>query len=136
MAKTLSGKNLSKIGIGSYGIGGIGHRNNFKEDCLESKFIDALLYQFRKGLNFSEIALGYADGRALRLFKKALEKSTIDRKDVFITHSLYPTDLPTFDVVKEDIEQFYKVMDSDYADSTLVTLSLIKKFGKREFMLY
>ena len=131
--KTKSGKHISKIGIGSYGIGGRGHRDmDITEKDEDQKYIDALIYTLKKGVNFTEIALGYGHGQSLKLFKQSLDKSLVDRKDVFITHSLYPRDLPTIEVVNKDIDSFYNVMETDYADSTLITQSLIIKFGEDE----
>ena len=92
--KTVSGKPISKIGIGSYGIGGRGHRHmNITEKDEDKKYIDALVYTLEQGSNFTEIALGYGRGDALKFFKQALDISTLSREDVFITHSLYPSDL-------------------------------------------
>jgi diketogulonate reductase-like aldo/keto reductase len=126
-----SGKALSKIGIGSFGIGGRGHRDvELTEKDVDRKYIDALFYTLQKGSNFTEIALGYGHGNSLALFKQALDESSVDRENVFITHSLYPRDLSTLEIVKEDIVSFYRVMETDYADSTLVTQSLIIKFGE------
>lgn len=128
--KTKSGKQLSKIGIGSYGIGGRGHRDVDLTDKQSDKaYIDALIYTLGKGTNFTEISLGYGHGRSLALFKQALDKSSVNREDVFMTNSLYPRDLENIDTVKEDIRNFYKVMATDYADSTLVTQDFTIKFG-------
>ncbi|HET8991931.1 MAG TPA: aldo/keto reductase [Candidatus Saccharimonadales bacterium] len=131
--KTKSGKNLSQIGIGSYGIGGLGHRDmqltNKKDDSL---YINALIYTLNKDINFTEISLGYGHGQALKLFKQALDKSGVPREDVFITDSLYPRDLTNMTVLKQDIRDFYDVMETDYADSTLVTQDLIIHFGKKK----
>ncbi len=96
----------------------------------DAKYVDALAYALDRGINFTEIALGYGHGQALALFKQALTKSSATRNDIFITHSLYTRDLPSMDVVKEDTANFYKMMQTDYADSTLVTQSLILKFGE------
>ena len=87
---TKSGKPLSKIGIGSYGIGGLGHRDmsitNKSEDQV---YIDALVYTLEKGVNFTEIALGYGQGATLRLFKQALDTSSLAR-DVKLPFSATP----------------------------------------------
>lgn len=134
--KTLSGKQISKIGIGSWGIGGRGHRDvSVIEKQEDQVYIDALVYSLRKGFNFTEIALGYSHGQALALFKQALDKSAVDRKDIFITHSLYTRDFSAFKIVNQDIKSFYKIMQTDYADSTLVTESLILKFGEKSIYL-
>lgn len=128
---TFSGKDISQIGIGSYGIGGRGHRDMaITEKAEDVKYVDALVHMLNRGMNFTEIALGYGKGRSIELFKQALDKSQVVRADIFLTHSLYPRDLPTVGVISQDIEKFHKVMETDYADSTLVTQSLILKFGE------
>ena len=69
--ETLSGKQISKIGIGSYGVGGRGHRDMEITDKLEDKeYINALVYTLDQGVNFSEIAVGYGHGQSIVLFKK------------------------------------------------------------------
>lgn len=129
--KTKSGKSLSKIGIGSYGIGGRGHRDVELSNKQSDKiYIDALIYTLGKGINFTEISLGYGHGQSLELFKQALDKSSVNREDVFLTNSLYPRDLADIEVVKDDVISFYRIMDTDYADSTLVTQDFTIKFGK------
>lgn len=129
--RTVSGRDISRIGIGSYGIGGRGHRDiAITEKAEDETYIKALVYALEHGSNFTEIALGYGHGQALALFKRALDESSVAREDIFLTHSLYPRDLPSMDVVREDIANFYKIMGTDYADSTLVTQSLIIQFGE------
>lgn len=129
--KTKSGLTVSKIGIGSYGIGGRGHRDmNITEKESDQKYINALVYTLEKGINFTEIALGYGHGQSLKLFKQALDKSSIARKDFFLTHSLYPRDLLDIETINQDVASFYQIMGTDYADSTLVTQGLIMQFGE------
>jgi diketogulonate reductase-like aldo/keto reductase len=129
--KTKSGKTLSKIGIGSYGIGGRGHRDVELADKQDDDiYIDALVHTLERSINFTEISLGYGHGQSLALFKQALDKSAADREDIFITNSLYPRDLADIEVVKDDLESFYKIMNTDYADSTLVTQDFTVKFGR------
>ena len=131
--KTVSGKDISKIGIGSYGIGGRGHRDmTITEKQDDEIYIKALVYTLNRGINFSEIAIGYGQGQALPLFKKALDASNLRREDFFLTHSLYPRDLPDMDVVQQDTDTFYDIMKTTYADSTLVDASFIRKFGEKQ----
>jgi diketogulonate reductase-like aldo/keto reductase len=135
--KTLSGKQISKIGIGSYGIGGRGHRDmEITEKLEDEKYVSALAYTLDRGVNFTEIAVGYGHGQSLILFKKALDISSVSRKDIFLTHSLYPRDLASLQEAEQDIASFYKVMETDYADSTLVTQSFINKFGEEATYIF
>ncbi len=128
---TLSGKPISKIGIGSYGIGGRGHRTmEITEKVEDKKYLDTLVYCLQQGLNFTELSMGYGHGQAMKLFAEALSESKIDREDIFITNSLYPIDLDSIEIINDDIASFYKIFGTDYADSTLVTQSLFAKFDK------
>lgn len=129
---TRSGKLLSKIGIGSFGVGGRGHRDvELTEIRPDDLYIKALGYTLNKGVNFTEISLGYGHGKSLNLFKKALDISSVAREDIFLTHSFYLRDLPSLAVINKDINEFYKLMDTDYADSTLVTQSILLTFGEK-----
>lgn len=131
--ETLSGKALSKIGIGSFGVGGRGHRDvvlTEKQDDIS--YVSALAYTLDKGANFTEISLGYGHGNSMTLFKRALDVSSVEREDIFFTHSLYPRDLESFATVKDDLEGFHKVMGTNYADSTLVTQGLVIIFGEEK----
>ncbi|HMS22585.1 MAG TPA: aldo/keto reductase [Candidatus Levybacteria bacterium] len=131
--KTISGKDVSRIGIGSYGIGGRGHRDiELTEKRDDETYVSALVYTLNKGINFTEIALGYGHGNSIKIFKQALDKSSVKREDIFFTHSFYPRDLQSIETITEDVESFHKIMDTDYADSTLITQGLVLKFGEDE----
>lgn len=124
---------LSPIGLGTYGIGGRGHRDMELTELQEDqKYVDAIAYPLSKGINFLEISAGYGHGSALKLLTEGLRLSSVKREDLFITNSLYPRDLDDLATINTDIETFYETLATDYADSTLVTLSLIAKFGERE----
>ncbi len=123
-------QNISKIGIGTYGIGGRGHRDMvLTEKKKDSVYIDAVAYALEKGLNFAELSLGYGHGNAMHLFAQALKVSGVNRDDVFLTNSFYPRDLPDMSTFEKDLTAFYDIFQTDYADSTLVTESMLEKFG-------
>ena len=129
--KTISGKDLFWLGIGTYGIGGRGHRDlQLTEKQEDEKYIEALLFSLEKGMNFSEISLGYGHGNAARLFSQTIYGSKIGRKDLFLTNSIYPRDFDKYEEVEKDIDRMYEVFNTDYFDSTLVTQSLVSKYGK------
>lgn len=129
--KTLSGMDLSKIGIGTYGIGGKGHRDmHLTEKQDDQTYINALSYMLSKGINFTEISLGYGHGNAMDLFAKTVNTSGINRDTIFITNSLYPRDFSNLEEATQDINAFYKMFNTDYSDSTLVTQSLIIKYSE------
>jgi diketogulonate reductase-like aldo/keto reductase/8-oxo-dGTP pyrophosphatase MutT (NUDIX family) len=127
---TKSGLELSKIGQGTWGIGGFGHRTmeltGVKPDSV---YIDALKHSFGLGINFTEVSMGYGHGNSARLLAEAIASGAVRREDLFVTHSIYPSDVPYYSDVENDIEEFHRVFATDYADSTLVTLSLLNQFG-------
>lgn len=132
--KTKSGFSLSKLGIGTWGVGGRGHRPSdlFDISNNDAQYIEALVYQLQKGINFTEVSLGYGHGNSIRLLHEAILASKLSREDIFITHSFYEADLEGIETIHEDLANFYKVLETDYADSTLVTQSIILNFGKDE----
>ena len=98
IVKTISGKALSKVGIGSYGIGGRAHRYVGEVDHdSDREYIDALVNQFSLGYNFTEISAAVAGGKSADLFVKAMKEASLDRNDLFITHSLWPKDINVID---------------------------------------
>lgn len=129
-----SGKQLSKLGIGTFGVGGKGHRDiGLGEIENDDLYIEALVYSLNRGMNFAEVSLGYGHGNTARLFKHALAKSEVKREDFFLTHSFYPRDLESIQTFYEDLENFYKgAVGTDYADSTLVTQSMLIIFGEEK----
>lgn len=131
MITTVSGKPLSKIGIGTFGIGGRGHRDvRLTEQADDDTYVRALTHTFNSGSNFLEVSLGYGHGNALRLIKQGLDASNLKREDIFITHSLYPRDLNSFDDIVADTDTFYQALGTSYADSTLVTQTLLLQYGE------
>jgi diketogulonate reductase-like aldo/keto reductase len=137
MTTTAAGDKLSALGIGTFGIGGRGHRDVVLTELkVDKAYLDALSYTFHKGFNFAEISLGYGHGNAIRIFKSALDADSIDRGKLFLTHSIYPRDLESIQTITEDTDAFYKILGTGYADSTLVTQSVIIKFGEDEIFKY
>jgi diketogulonate reductase-like aldo/keto reductase len=132
--KTKSGTSLSRIGIGTWGVGGRGHRPNDLFDVTKNDFeyIDALVYQLQNGINFTEVSVAYGHGNSIRLLYEAVVASELKREDLFITHSFYESDLKDMSTIEKDLESFYEVMQTDYADSTLVTQTIILNFGRKQ----
>ena len=128
---TKSGKHLSKIGIGTYGIGGRAHRYLGEVDNISDElYIEALKLQLNLGMNFSEISNAYAQGKSSKLFAKAIKDSGVAREDIFLSHSIYPKDIIKLEDIYHDVEDIHEVFNTEYFDSTLVTFSLIIKFGE------
>ncbi len=129
--KTLSGKNLSQIGIGTYGIGGLSHRYVGSTDASsDDLYLNALVSQLNLGMNFTEISVALAGGKSANLLAQAITNSNLKREDIFITHSLWPKDLLSFEDIEKDITKAHELFETEIFDSTLVTLSLLSKFGQ------
>src|SRR5690606_17955639 len=71
-------------------------------------------------------------GKSADLFVKAMKESSLDRNDLFITHSLWPKDINVIDDAYRDVETMEKLFSTECFDSTLITLSFIVKFGEVE----
>lgn len=122
-------KDLSKIGIGTWGIGGFAERNPKNND---EKQIDALKYTLDKGINYAEICNWYSEGRAAEIFKQALDVSSKKREDIFISLSLYQHRNPTLKDVQIELEKMQKLFSTQTFDAILVTFSGLKVWGINE----
>jgi len=79
-------KDLSKIGIGTWGIGGFADIN---PDNNDEKQIEALKYMLDSGFNFVEVNLWYSKGKSVELLAEALRRSNKKREDIFICQAVY-----------------------------------------------
>jgi len=117
---------ISKIGIGTWGIGGLVERNLQNND---KKQINALTHSFNRGINFIEINNWYAQGYSMELIKKAIDRADIGREDLFIVYSVYGYDLKRFNEIEMEINKFFNVFETDYIDSLEFLQKDFKKFG-------
>lgn len=117
---------LSKIGIGTWGIGGFMEADPQNDD---EKQIDAIVYTISRGINYVETVYMYAKGRAVDLLSKAVKESKVEREKIFITFSVYQSDAKTIKEVEERLNNFLKTFDMDYVDSLQVTMGLVHDLG-------
>lgn len=122
----LDKKDISKIGIGAWGLGGFAKNNPDNDD---QKQIDALIHQFKKGLNLVEINFWNSEGKSVELIKKALDKAKIKREEIFIIQVIYNYRNPSLDYVKKEFELCLKTFETDHVDSIEFPLSAFKKYG-------
>src|SRR3989338_6141549 len=94
---------LSKIGIGTWGIGGFMEADPQNDD---QKQIDALVYSISKGINYVETVYMYAKGKAVDLLSKAVKKSKINREKIFINLSVYQSDAKSIIESEEKLNNF------------------------------
>jgi len=122
---------LSKIGIGGWGIGGFAQKDPNNND---SQQIDALAYQFDKGLNFVEVNFWNSEGQSAELIKQGLMKSSRSRDDIFIEQAIYNYNLPTIKEVNDEFEKCLKTFDTDYIDTLLFPMSSFVQYGFDELV--
>jgi len=119
-------KDLSKTGIGTWGIGGFMevYPNNDDE-----RQINSLAYTLAKGVNYIETVYMYAQGKAIDLLSQAVKDSKINREKIFITLSIYENDAKNINEVKERVFDFLKKFNTDYVDSVQFSMGLVKILG-------
>lgn len=118
---------LSKIGIGTWGIGGFAERNPNNDD---SKQIEALVYMLQNGLNYIEINYWTAQGHSFELVKQAIDQSGVKRDDIFLSQSIYAYTAPDLDASKKELEDTLKLFGTDYIDSLALSSGLVEAIGQ------
>ncbi|MDO8515066.1 MAG: aldo/keto reductase [bacterium] len=116
-------KDLSKIGIGTWGIGGLMEPDPNNDD---QKQINAIVYALQKDINYVETVYMYAKGKAVDLLSKAIIKSEVNREKIFITLSVYQSDAKSTNDVEDKINNFLNTLGTNYVDSVQFTMGLVR----------
>ncbi len=125
----LNKKELSKIGIGTWGIGGFAERNPQNDD---QKQFDCLKYSFDKGLNIVELNMWIAGGYAVKLVSEAYKESKLKRDDIFLKQGFYRFSAKTLDEGYKEIETVLKLFNTDILDTFELGLPNIHFYGYKE----
>ena len=72
----LDPKDISKIGIGTWGVGGLAERDNTVDEQAQ---IDGIAYMLDRGLNFVEANMWYSQGYSVEILAKGIEQSSKTR---------------------------------------------------------
>jgi len=107
-------KKLSKIGIGTWGIGGYMERDH-TIDAKKQK--NALIYMLQNGFNYVEANMWYSEGYSAEILANAIKESKVDRDKIFICQAIYLKDGKDFDSSISEVDAFCKIADTDYVDS-------------------
>lgn len=118
-------KNILKIGIGTWGIGGFAERNPQNDD---KKQIDALIHMLNSGLNFVEANLWYSQGKSVELLATALRNSNVKRENIFICQAVYIKN-GDFETAEREVLSALKIFDTNYIDTFQFTGSVFNEFG-------
>lgn len=125
----LNKKDLSKIGIGTWGIGGFAERNPENDD---QKQVECLKYAFYKGLNNVELNMWIAGGYGVNLVSEAYKDSKLKRNDIFLKQGFYRFSAKTLDEGYKEIETVLKLFNTDILDTFELGLPNIHFYGYKE----
>lgn len=118
-------KDLSKIGIGTWGVGGYMERDT---SINEEKQVNAIAYMLNKGINLVEANAWYSQGYAVEILGKAIKKSSIKREDIFIVQAVYLKN-NTLNEVETEVDKVLKTLETNYIDSLQFTSSVFLQYG-------
>lgn len=119
---------LSKIGIGTWGIGGFATKNSDNNDFDQ---IEALSTAIQKGLNYIEISMWAAEGYCAYILSEAIKDSRVNRENLFITYVGYPYNINSLNELETELDKFLKLINSDYVNSFQSSSSTYSKFGQK-----
>lgn len=124
----LGTKQLSKVGIGTWGLGGymqIDSTNNYASQ------ISGVAYSLKSGMNYLESVYMYAEGKAINIAADAYKMSGISREDVFLVLSIYQSDAHSIEEAEDKITNFLKQFNTNYLDNVQFTMGFILLVGLR-----
>lgn len=121
MLYTKSGKEVSKIGIGTWTI----KKENIKEE------VDALKYYFKNGVNYIDVVLAYDNGNVLDVITQFLK--SVKREDifinVFITHGC-----AKIEDVENQLKTYQQKLGLDYFDCVTLHSPVILGFNFADYV--
>lgn len=113
MAKSLCGRNVSNIGLGTWGMGG--KQTPVKGE--DQRCIDAIRFALDNGINVIDTAEMYASGHTEEIVGKAIRE--YDRSKLFIISKVWNTNLHYEDVINSATRSAER-LDTDYIDLYLI----------------
>lgn len=120
---------LSKIGIGTWGIGGFAERNPDNDD---QKQINAMVHMLKNGMNYIELNIWTSQGHSVEIASQAVKKSDISRDKLFLSQAIYYYTAPDLESSKKELETMLKSFDTDYMDSVSLSGAAISAIGKNQ----
>ncbi len=109
----LATNDISKLGIGTWGMGGFMEIDTAID---EEKQVNAISYQLKKGINIVQANNIYSNGRAVEILGKGIEKSGISREKIFVIQADYKAD-SSYNAVSKEIEMTMRKLNTDYIDT-------------------
>ncbi len=121
-------QDLSKIGIGTWGVGGYMERDNSVD---EQKQVKAIAYMLNKGINLVEANDWYSQGYAVEILAKAIRESSVKREDIFVVQAVYLKN-NTLNDVEAEVDKVMRILGTDYIDSLQFTSGVFLQYGFEE----
>jgi diketogulonate reductase-like aldo/keto reductase len=117
---------LSKVGMGTWGIGGLVKKDPNNDD---KKQIKALRYMFERGINFVEANMWAAEGHSVYLTAQAYKESRVKRENVFLTQTVYQFTVESIADIEKEFEAYAGMFGTDYVDALQFGIIAIRKLG-------
>ena len=118
---------LSKIGIGTWGIGGFAERNPNNDD---QKQVNAIVHMLKNGMNYIELNIWTSQGHSVEIASQAVKQSDVSRDKLFLSQAIYFYTAPDLESSKKELETMLKAFDTDYMDSVSLSGAAISAIGK------
>lgn len=109
----LATNDLSKLGIGTWGMGGF---MEIDTAINEDKQINAISYQLQNGINVVQANNIYSNGRAVEILGKGIKQSGISRDKIFVIQADYKAD-SSYQAVSKEIDMTLRTLNTDYIDT-------------------
>ena len=111
---------ISKIGIGTWGVGGFIEPDN----CIDVKRQTyAIAYMLSQGINLIEINMLYSAGKSIEILGNAIKLSGVPRKDIFVCASIHTKQTKSLDVSKGEVDSIFNLLETDYIDTVQFNMS-------------
>ncbi len=125
----INSKDLSKIGIGTWGVGGFAEKNPNNDD---QKQIVAMVHMLKNGMNYIELNIWTSQGHSVELASEAVRQSGVSRENLFLSQAIYFYTAPDLESSKKELETMLRAFNTDYMDSISLSGAAISAIGKDE----
>jgi diketogulonate reductase-like aldo/keto reductase len=120
-------QDLSKVGIGTWGVGGFAERNPNNDD---QKQINAMIHMLKNDMNYIELNIWTSQGQSVEIASKAVERSGVSRDKLFLSQAIYFYTAPDLESSKKELESMLKQFSTSYMDSISLSGAAISAIGK------
>lgn len=123
----LNKKDLSKIGIGTWGVGGFAEKNPNNDD---QKQINAMVHMLKNGMNYIELNIWTSQGHSVELASQAVRQSGVSRENLFLSQAIYFYTAPDLESSKRELDTMLQAFNTDFMDSISLSGAAISAIGK------